>query len=304
MTFGGGIWPVVIPGRPTEEGREPVASLRFATPGAFEALGIPLRAGRKIGESDTGASLPVAVVSESLARRDWPGENPIGKQFTFAFQTRTVVGVVGDVRVRGLERRSEPQVYVPHQQVPDGWLTFFIPKDLVIRSAVAAGTLEPAVRRIVASADPELPVSDVRMLGDVVSADTAPRRVQARVLGAFAALAFILAVVGLYGLLAFSVSARAREFSVRRALGAPGARILAMVISQGASLAAAGVVIGVALSYVAGRSFEALLAGVSPADLPTIAGSVSLCLAGMAAGSLLPAVRAVRVDPIEAMRAE
>jgi predicted permease len=304
MTFPGGIWPVVVAGRPDEQGREPTASLRYVTPGAFAALGIPLHMGRDVAETDAATSLPVAVVSASLARRHWPGETPIGKQFEFAFQTRTVVGVVADVRVRGLERKSEPQVYLPHQQVPDGWLTYFVPKDLVIRSSVAPGALIPAVRRIIGAADSELPVSDVRMLHDVVAADTAPRRVQARALGAFAGLAFLLAAIGLYGLLAFSVSARTREFSVRRALGAPASNVVAMVLLQGARLAVAGVALGVSLSYAAGRSLEALLAGVSPADVPTLVAAVSICLCGMVIGSLVPAVRAVRVDPIEAMRVE
>jgi predicted lysophospholipase L1 biosynthesis ABC-type transport system permease subunit len=226
------------------------------------------------------------------------------RRFSFGFQQRTVAGVVADVRVRGLERTSEPQVYLPYQQVPDGGLPWYAPKDLVVRSSRDPGALVPALRRIVARADPQQPISDVRTLADIVDAETAPRSVQVRVLGAFAAIAVLLAGIGIHGLLAFAVSNRVQEIGVRIALGARSGDILTLVLRQGVLLAAAGVVLGVALAYAAGRALEALLAGVSPRDAPPFLTAVGLALVMTIAGSLLPALRAVRVDPLTAIRAE
>src|SRR5262249_9363785 len=153
------------------------------------------------------------------------------------------------VRVRGLERTSEPQVYLPYQQVEDSSLIFYTPKDLVIRAGVEPASLLPAVRRIVHAVDPEQPISDVRTLQDVVAEETAPRAVQVRVLGAFAAIAFLLAGIGIYGLLSFAVSQRSHEIGIRMTLGARAGEILGMILRQAALLAAAGVIPGVVLAY-------------------------------------------------------
>jgi predicted permease len=304
MVFGGGIWLVALDGQPEERAADRSASLRYVTPGVFAALGVPLQQGRDVSDADTADRQFVAVVSRSFARRFWPDGNPLGRHFQLAFHDRTVVGVVGDVRVRGFERASEPQVYVPCRQVPDRWLLFFAPKDLLVRSATEPRTLLPAIRRIVRRVDPEQPISDVRTLAEIVDDETASRAAQARVLGAFAAIAFLLAGVGIYGLLSFAVSQRAQEIGVRMALGASMADILAMVLRQGALLAAAGVVPGVALAYAAGRAMAALLAGLNPGDAPTLLAAVGLCLLMTIAGSLWPALRAVRVDPITVIRRE
>src|SRR5690606_14319456 len=183
-------------------------------------------------ESDTSASVMSAVVSESFVRRHWPGVNPLGRVFTIAFSERTVVGVAGDVRVRGLERESEPQVYLPAAQQSDGGLIFYRPQDLVIRTALSPAALVPAVRAIIAKADSEQPVASVLSLAEVVEAETAPRTVQLRVLGAFAFLAMLLAAVGIHGLLAFTVAARTREIGVRLALGATPRQIVARVVGS------------------------------------------------------------------------
>ena len=302
MVMTGGIWGVSIPGR--AETRDNAASLRFVTPGFFATIEIPLLRGRDIEAGDTFDRPFAAVVSEALARRHWPGEDPIGKQFQFAFFERTVVGVVGDVRVRGLERTSEPQVYLSHLQVPDGGLIFYDPKDLVIRSSVPAAALVPAVRRIIRSADAEQPIADVMMLADVVASQTAPRRAQLRVLVALAVLALVLAGVGIHGLLAFTVSQRRQEIGVRLALGAEPRGIARLVLREGLLLAVLGIVPGVIAAYLAARGMSALLFGVKPADPATMLTAVGLCLLMTLAGSLLPALRAVRVSPMSVMRAE
>jgi len=306
MVMRGGIWPVIPNGNTVDLQRSGAhtASLRFVTPGFFATLGIPFHRGRDVAEADSMDAPFVAVVSESFVRRYWPDQDPLGRHFTMAFHDRMVVGVVGDIRVRGLERNSEPQVYLPYRQVPDGWLIYYPPKDLVIRSAAAAGTLLPAVRRIIRRADPEQPVSDVRTMADIVEEQTASRSAQVRVLGAFAAIAFLLAGVGIHGLLSFAVSRRTQEIGVRIALGARPGGIVRMIVRQGALLAGAGVALGIALAYAAGRAMEGLLAGVRPGDAVTFASAIGLCLLMTVLGSLLPALRAVRIDAIAAIRAE
>ena len=171
MVMRGGIWAVKVPGFAETPGGQNI-SLRFITPGFFQSMGIPVMAGEDVSERDDDKAPMVAIVSESFAKRYWPGQNPIGKKFFVSFFDREVKGVVSDIKVRGLERRSEPQVYLPYRQIPDGWMPFYAPKDLVIRSENAAA-LGPMVREIIRRADPELPVSDIRLLEDIVAADTA-----------------------------------------------------------------------------------------------------------------------------------
>ena len=313
MTMRGGIWPILTtvadpnsPGgfaAPDPRDQRSV-SLRFVTPGFFSAIGTPLLQGRDVGFSDSLDTPRVAVVSQSFAREQFPGRDPIGQQFAVAFSVRTIVGVVGDIRVRGLERDSEPQVYLAASQQFNGQLGFYAPKDLVIRSTVPPSTLVPAVRSIIRAADSQLPITAVQTLEEVVSLDTAPRVVQLRVLAAFAAVAFLLAAIGIHGLLAFTVSARSREIGVRIALGAKSRDIIKMVIGRSALLGGLGVTIGVAAAYGAGRSMQSLLAGVDPGDVTVFAAAVGLSLIMTIAGSLMPAWRAVRVDPLTATRGD
>lgn len=300
----GGIWPVVVEGRPAAEADFRHASLRFVTPGFFATLGIPLRLGRDVSESDTLGSQMAAVVSESFVTKYWPGENPLGRRFGVAFAMRTVVGVVRDIRVRGLERTSEPQIYLPYKQVLDGWLTWYAPKDLVVRSLMDPMVLLPTIRRIVRNADPEQPISDERTLAEIVETDTAPRLTQVRVLGAFAGIALLLAGIGIHGLLSFTVSNRRQEIGVRIALGAQPSDILAMVLREGILLAMAGVILGAGLAYAVGWTMQGLLAGVTPGDAPAFLLAVGLALMMTMIGSLAPALRAVRVDPTTAIRSD
>jgi predicted permease len=298
------IWLIRVPGYDGLPSEQRLASLRFITPRFFETLAIPLRAGRDVSNGDTQSSPPVAVVSESFASRFWPGQDALGRQFRVRGTDWTIVGVAGDIRVRGLELASEPQIYLPEQQMPDRGLSEYVPRALVVKSDRPFEALLPAIRAIIASADSQQPISDVQPLADVVSAEIAPRRVQVRVLGAFAAIAFLLAGIGLHGLMAYNVSQGAREIGVRMALGAERRTILGMVMQRGLRLALAGVLAGGVLAVVAGRWLQALLAGVSPTDFVSFGGAVALALAMTVLGSLLPALKAIRVDPLQVMRAE
>lgn len=312
MVMRGGIWPIILDfARLGDEARSSwapdptetrMASFRPTTPGFFRATGVPLVGGRDVSDTDTFDAPWVAVVSQSFADQMWPGQDPLGRQFFIAFRERTVVGVVGTIKVRGLERESEPQVYVPAGQVPDNTLVFYAPKDLVVSASVPTAPLVPAIRQIIARADPQQPISDVRMLSEIVEAETAPRRVQVRVLAGFAAIAFLLAGVGIQGLLAFAVSSRTREIGVRMALGARSSEIIGLVLRRGVILAALGVPIGVALAAATGRALQSVLAGVSPADPQVFGAAVALTLLMTIAGCLVPAVRAVQVDPVVAIR--
>ncbi|MBV9397437.1 MAG: ABC transporter permease [Bryobacterales bacterium] len=304
MVMRGGLWPIKIPEHPEDPANQEYASLRYITPGYFAAMGIPLRSGRDVAESDTRDGPFIAVISESFARHYWPGQDPIGRHFNVAFFDRVVVGIAGDVRVRGLERTSEPQVYVSYQQVPDGWMPWYPPKDLVVRAAGDAAALVPALRRIIGETDPEEPVSDVQTLDDIVAAETGTRTVQLIVLGSFAGIALLLAAIGVHGLLSFAVSARMQEIGVRIALGATRGSVLGMILGQATALAAAGIVIGAVLAFAAGRTLEALLAGVKPGDLSALLSASVTVLIMAAIGSLLPALRATRVEPIDAIRTQ
>jgi putative ABC transport system permease protein len=304
MVLTGGIAGVDVPGREVVSGRREGVSVRWVSPAFFDALRIPVRRGRGVDDADAADRLLVAVVSESFARRYWPGQDALGRTFRVRDQDRTVVGVVGDIKVRGLERTSEPQVYLPIGQVPDGFGGLYHPKDLVIRFAGRAGELAAAVGRIIRAADPDLPITNVRMMADVVAGETATRRAQLGVLGALAGIAVLLAGVGIHGLLAYTVAQRSPEIGVRLALGAEAGGIARLVVREGLLLAVLGIVPGVAIAYAAARAMGALLFGVPPGDPVTMIAAVALILVMTLAGSLLPAWRAVRVSPMSVMRAE
>jgi hypothetical protein len=260
-------------------------------------------AGRDVRQTDSHKAPFVALVSQSFVQHYWQNENPLGRHIDIGNHDRIVIGVIGDIHVRSLERNSEPQVYVSWQQ-PDDVSPWYAPKDLVVRTTGDLASLVSSLRRIIHQADPRQPVSDVRTLTDIVDAETASRLVQLAVLGAFGAIAFLLAAVGIHSLLAFAVSSRTQEIGVRMALGAQYTDIVNMTVGEGFKLAAVGIVAGIALAYGAGRLLQSLLAGVKPWDLGAFSAAVVLSVVMTLAGSLLPAIRAVRVDPTTAMRAE
>ena len=303
MVVTGLITGVEIPGQEVRSARSGV-SHRWVTPQYFRSMGIPVHRGRDVEEADTSERAWVAVVSASFAERYWPGQDAIGKTFRHRDRPRTIVGVVGDIKVRGLERTSEPQIYLPAEQIPEGYPAVFDPKDLVIRHSGQADALVSAVRRIVHDIEPEQPISDVRSMNDVVAGETASRRAQLQVLGVLACVAVLLSAVGIYGLLAYTVSQRSHEIAVRLALGADPARVGRMVLADGMRLAAFGILPGVLGAYAAARGMSTLLFGVTPSDPATFATAVGLALLMTLAGSIVPALRAVRVHPMSVLRTE
>jgi predicted permease len=303
MVLWGGIGRVTVPGQEIRRDGDYAVSRRYVTPQFFRTMGIPLRNGRDFEDADAADRRHVAVVSESFAERYWPNEDPLGRVFQFQDSLKTVVGVVRDIKVRGLERTSEPQLYLPTSYSPPPG-TLYDPKDLVIRASTPAAALMPAVREIIRIADPNQPISDVRMLSEVLDEQTASRAAQLRVLTALAVVALLLAGLGIYGLLAYTVGQRRLEIGVRLALGAEPGPIARRVLWDGLSIVLFGMIPGLFAAYAAGRSLSTLLFGVQPGDPATISMAVGLCLAMAIAGSLVPALRAVRVSPMSVMRSE
>jgi predicted permease len=304
MVWTGLITRVEVPGQEVRSARSGGVSHRWVTPQYFKTMGIPVRRGRDIEDADTGDRPWVAEVSASFAERYWPGQDPIGKTFRHLDRTRTVVGVVGNVKVRGLERTSEPQMYLPATQAPDDIPAIFDPKDLVIRHSGQDAALLSAVRQIVRAVDPAQPISAVRPMDAVVAGETASRRAQLDVLGVLAVVALLLSGIGIYGLLAYTVSQRSQEIAVRLALGADPSRVGRMIFAGGMRLAAIGIVPGVLGAYAAGRAMSALLFGVAPSDPITFAAGVGLTVVIALAGSIMPTLRALRVTPMSALRAD
>jgi putative ABC transport system permease protein len=304
MVVQGLITGIEIPGQDPRTARNSLVSHRWITRGYFRSMGIPLLRGRDVEDGDTIDRAWVAVISASFAEKYWPGQDPIGKTFRHRGRPRTVVGVVGEVKVRGLERSNEPQMYLAAQQTTEEFPAVFDPKDLIVRHTGQLDALIPALRQIVRAADPDQPISDVRTMAEVLAGDTASRRAQLQVLGVLAAVAVLLAGVGIYGLLAYTVSQRAQEIGVRLALGAEPSRVGRMIFADGMRLALVGIIPGVACGYAAARGMRALLFGIAPSDPVTFGAAAGLALLMALAGSLLPALRAVRVTPMSVLRAE
>ena len=305
MVMRGGVWPVEIPEHVQSAGNQERASFRILTPGYFTTLGIRLHSGRDVTEQDDEKSPFVAIVSESFAKRYWPDRNPIGQHFKIAFYDRMIVGVAADVHVRGLERTSEPQIYVPYrQQVPEGNVPGYTPKDLAIKTSGDPLALVAAVRRIVHEADPQQPVERAQTLSEIVGAETVARRTQLRVIGVFAMMAIVLSGIGIHGLLAFAVTMRTGEVGVRIALGAQGSDILRMFLAHGILLGSVGLAIALPVSYLLASGMRALLFGVLPGDPLVYGAACGVALLMTFAGSVPPALRASRIDPAITMRVE
>jgi putative ABC transport system permease protein len=299
------VWRGLVPeGRPaTPESDEP-AAFSVVTPGYFPAMRIPLRAGRVFDERDDANAPKVIVVNETLARKVFAGQDPVGRHVTIWRDEkfpRQVVGVVGDTKPSSLDAAEAPQMYVPHAQ-DAGWGGL----SLAVRARGGGdpSALAPLLREEVRALDRQLPVYDVKTMAKVWADSTAYRRVTMFLMAGFAAAALLLAGVGLYGVLSYTVAQRTHEIGIRMALGARGSDVLRLVVRQGMLLTLAGLGVGLAGALLLTRLMTGLLYGVSAAD-PVVYALVSLLLAAVALlACLVPARRATKVDPMIALRYE
>jgi putative ABC transport system permease protein len=279
-------------------------TLRYAvSPQYVETMGIPLRSGRSLTELDDENAPPVVLISESLAKRRFPAGDAVGKRLSIGGlpgPLYTIVGVVADVKQVSLALTESDAVYAPMSQwpFPDAAMS------LVVRARLDAAALAPAVREAVWSVDKDQPVVRVATMEGLVAASAAERRFALIVFEAFALAALVLAAAGLYGVVSGSVAERTREIGVRSALGATRGNILGLVLRRGLTLTGAGAVLGVLGAAAASRAIAAMLFGVSPLDLVTYAGVTMLLAAVAVIASGVPAIRAARVDPASALRAE
>jgi putative ABC transport system permease protein len=294
-------------GHDFSQGQTPFAEMSVVTLDYFQTMGIPLLRGRMFDDHDHMMSdLKPAIINEAMVEKLWPNEDPIGKHFEiFAPHSMTVVGVVGDVRQWGPEREAHPEVYMPLSAVPPMMqFTFKTVRFLVVRTDEDPLSLAGAVRQEVARVDPYQPISDIRTTADVLSSTLARRRFNTLLIGIFATIALILVAAGIYGVMSFFVAQRTHEIGIRVAMGARWSGVQRLVLVQGLKLAAIGIVFGLAGVVATTKLTESMVYGLSPTDPATLfAGAVFLVSLGLL-GSLLPALRASRVDPILALRDE
>ena len=275
------------------------AGWRSVTPGFFEALRIPLIAGRTFTTADRAGTERVVLVSRSLADRLWPGDEAVGKRIYWGGttgRTRTVVGVVGDIRDLRLDADPSPMLFVPHTQV--AWPSMTV----IARTSLEGSSVASGLREVLRRVDPGLPPPDVHAVLTSRADSAAGPRFNLWVVAAFATLALILAVTGVYGALAFTVAERRREIAVRLALGATSARVVRLVLRSGMSAAAGGIVAGLAGALIATRALESLLYDVAPRDPASFTAAAALLLLTAAAACYIPARRAASVDPAMILR--
>jgi putative ABC transport system permease protein len=290
--------------RPTPApGEQPSTEVRPVTPNFFRTMGIPLIEGRDFTAADRSDTPVVAVVSRTLAERHFPGENPIGRRIQVNAGRDggldcEIVGLVGDIKIRSLDAEMGPAVYVPHAQLPVGLMTF------VVRTELEPTSLVSGVRSAVHSIDPQLPLADIKTMQEVVDATIARPRVVAVLLAAFAVMALVLAAVGVYGVMAYSVAQRTQEIGVRMAFGATPDSVFRMVLTHALKLVGIGVVAGLAGAGALTRVLETLLYETEPIDPLTFGVTAIVLIVVATLASYVPARRGTKIAPVEALRTE
>jgi putative ABC transport system permease protein len=292
-----------IEGRPLAPGEpEPMADIRIVDANYFRTLAIPLRQGREFSARDTAAAPRVMIINEEMARRYWPNENPLGRHVTMKDWgdplTGEIIGIVGNVKADDLSSAIRPMIYWPYPQFPSSF------NNLVLRTAGDPLSVVGAVKEQIHALDREQPLSNIQTMEELIASSVAPQRFNTLLLGVFAALALVLAAVGIYGVISYTVAQRTHEIGIRMALGAQRGEVLKLVVGQGLRLVLSGLGVGLLAAFGLTRLLSKLLFGVSATDPLTFAG-VSLVLLAVAwLACYLPARRATRVDPLVALRHE
>ncbi len=303
-----GISAYELDGRRLESGEDDRLStqLRVATPGYFRAMSLGVVKGRVFTDADRAGAPPVVVVNEAAARLLWPGQDPIGHRLSVGTSMGLgrgrlggeVVGVVRNAKDFGLEADARPETFVCHRQFPVGFMS------VAVRASGDPAALTRSAVAQLAALDPEVPAFDRRTMDERVAESVARPRFYLLLLGAFSALALALAAVGIYGVMSHAVGERRREIGIRLALGARPREVLALVVRQGMATAAAGAAIGLVGAFAAARLLRSLLFGVGPSDVPALLCAVTALAAVALLACYLPARRAARIDPAEALRCE
>ena len=295
--FAAGFW---IEGRPAPvPGQEPRAGYQVVTPGYFKAMGIPILTGRDFRAGDTRDAAPVAMVNQTLARQQWPGEDPIGRRLKIGRANAawmTVVGVVGDIRHMGPGTPPRPEFYQPHSQNSFPFMAF------VVRTEGSPSALVPSIRAAITSLDNAQPISGVTTMEQHIAQALSRPRLLSALVAAFGALALSLALVGVYGVMAYSVAQRTREIAIRAALGASAREVMRMILAKAVLLAAAGVAGGLVLSIAASRALSGMLFEVTATDASTYASVVAVLASVSLLAAAIPAWRATRIDGAQVLR--
>jgi putative ABC transport system permease protein len=275
--------------------------IRWVSANYFSVMEIPLKTGRTFTEQDNSLALGVVIINESMARRFWPGESPLGKRISIDWENGrwlSIVGIVGDVKEFGLDAETKPEMCMPYSQAASPWMS------LAVRTSSDPMSMLPALQGQIHSLDKDLPPFDIKTMEQWLEDSLASRRFSMVLLGLFAALALILAAVGIYGVVSYAVAQRTHEIGVRMALGATRRSVLVMVIRNGLVLTAMGVALGLAGASALTRLLARLLYDVKPTD-PMTFGAVALLLVGVTLlACYIPARRATKVDPMVALRYE
>jgi len=294
--------PIQVEGEPAPDRSDPpFVDNRLVSPGYFEALGLPLLAGRGLRGSDDEAALPVAVVSRSLAERYWPGRDPLGRRFRVGDENTpwiTVVGVAGDHMHHWFSRRNYPTCYRPYTQDPSSDLAF------ALRTTGDPEALSPAARLAVSAVDPYQPAYQVWSMRRAISLSTIGLQYVAAIMAVFGGLALVLAITGVYGVMSYRVSLRTQEIGVRVALGASARAVLQLTMGQAMRLTATGLLVGGAAGFAAARAISAALMGTIPFDAATFAAATAFLATTALLAAYVPARRALAIDPAQALRAD
>src|SRR5262249_14178892 len=294
-----------IEGRPPfEPGKEPSAQNNLISHDYFRTMGIEMRAGRAFTEQDGAEEQPVVIINETMARRFFPNENPIGRRFVYHPTPLTIVGVVGDTRHFGLDQEVRPEIYWPYLQARNFWMRWVVRAAPDSSSKDNMSSLASAIRNQIRAVDLNVPVNQVVTMDERLSDSVAPRRFQTLLLGAFAAVALVIATVGIYGVLWYAVGQRTHEIGIRMALGAQARDVLRLVVGPGMRMTLIGALLGLAAALALTRVMKNLLFNVSATDSATFVSITLLLVVVALLASYIPARRATKLDPLMSLRNE